>query len=177
MVAQAQVRTSFASRVLRAARLDGAVYEEIEADRTAMLPAIAVVVLGAVCDGLAAGVAFGGLGLVVATLTALFSWSLYAWLTYWLGTGPLKGPATQADWGQIARTLGFASAPKLVLLLGVLFAERLLRTLVLFWILATTVVALRAALDVTTARAAAVALCGWVLQIALTAMVIWLQSH
>ncbi len=168
--------TSFVNRMLRAAQLDAAVYEEIEADKTATTQAALVVVLGSVAVGLGSGARFGLVALVVVTLAGLAAWSFYAWITYWLGTGPLKGPATEADWGQIARTLGFANSPRLLLVVGVVGLDALVRVVVAIWILVTTVVALRASLDVTTGRAVAVAIVGWLVQAILTAILIGLQA-
>src|SRR5438445_11442892 len=161
---------SFVNRMLRAAQLDEAVYEEVEADKTATMQAAAVVVLGSVAAALGATGRFGIVGLVLVTLVGLGAWSVYAWITYWLGTGPLKGPATEADWGQVARTLGFANSPRLLPVFTALGLGFFLRPVVAIWILVTTVVALRAALDVTTGRAAAVAVVGWIVQAALTAL-------
>ncbi len=167
----ALAQTSFVNRMLRAAQLDAAVYEEIEADQTATTQAALVVVLGSLAAGLGAGARFGLVALVVVTIAALAAWSFYAWITYWLGTGPLKGPATEADWGQVARTLGFANSPRLLLILGVVGLDAIV-LVVAIWILVTTVVALRASLDLTTGRAVAVAIVGWLVQAVLTLVLI-----
>lgn len=168
--------SSFADRIVGAATFNDRVYEEVEADRSATMQAVLVVVLGAIAAGIGATVRAGFIGLIVVVLVALASWTFYAWLTYWLGTGILKGEHTQADWGQVARTLGFANAPRLVLVLDVLGLGFLLNGIVQLWILVTTVVALRAALDVTTGRAIAIAAAGWIVQVLVTGLLIALQS-
>src|SRR5919201_1814392 len=142
----AVTRSSFLDRMIRAARLDAAVYEEIEHDTTATVQSGIVVVLGAISAGLANGVRLGFLSLLAVSLLALASWSFYAWLAYFFGGTVLKGPLTQTNWGEIARTLGFANAPRLLLLLAAIPGLAVIALLIPFWIIATTVVALRAAL-------------------------------
>lgn len=168
-------RTGFADRVLGAALLRDAIYEEIEADRGATPQAALVVVLGAIAAGVGSGARLGFIGFLVIVLVALAGWSLYATLTYWLGTGILKGPNTRADLGEVARTLGFANGPAILLVLDLLGVDPLVDAVVFIWILVTTVVALRAALDVSTGRAAAIALTGWVVALVLRRILIALQ--
>jgi len=61
------------------------------------------------------------------------------------------------------RTLGFAQTPVLLLALGGVFASVLvvLGPLVFVWVLLATIVALREALDLTTARTLVVAAISW----------------
>jgi hypothetical protein len=162
--------------MIRAARLDAAVYEEIEHDTTATVQSGIVVVLGAISAGLANGVRLGFLSLLAVSLLALASWSFYAWLAYFFGGTVLKGPLTQTNWGEIARTLGFANAPRLLLLLAAIPGLAVIALLIPFWIIATTVVALRAALDCGTTRAAIVAIIASLAQAFLTAVLLGLQA-
>ena len=87
---------------------------------------------------------------------------MYAYLTYLIGTRLLAGPETSADWGELARTLGFANAPRVLLILGVIPVVGLIVGAAVFiWVLVATVVAVRAALDFSTGRAIGTALLGW----------------
>lgn len=68
--------TSFGARMVRAAKLDRAVYEELEKDRTATGQAAAVVVLVAVATGIGLGaglrgLAASGIWMLVATVIAV----------------------------------------------------------------------------------------------------------
>lgn len=156
---------SFVDRLIGAARLDSSVYEEVEHDRDATGQAAAVVVAGAIAAGLAGLGANGVTGLVLGVVLGLVSWAVYAWLTYFIGTRLLAGAETSADWGELARTLGFASAPRILLVIGVVSVlSGLVTAIVGIWLLVTTVVAVRAALDIGTGRAIAVALIGWIVQ-------------
>jgi hypothetical protein len=163
--------------MVRASTLNTAVYEEVEADREATLQAALVVVLGSIAAGVGSAGRLGLVGFVVVVVAALAAWSLYAWITYFLGTTLLKGAQTKTEWGELARTLGFANAPRLLLALNAIPGlATVVTTVVAFWLIATTVVALRAALDMSTGRAIVVAVLGWIAQGVLTAFLISLQG-
>jgi hypothetical protein len=160
-------------RMWRAARLDPRVYEEVEADTGATVQASGVVVMAAVAAGLGSG--GGSLGrLLVGTLAALVGWYLWAYLIYWIGTRLLPEPGTRATHGEILRTVGFASAPGLIRVLGVVPVLRGLVFVVAgIWMLVATVVAVRQALDYsTTWRALGVSLIGWLVQALVLALVL-----
>jgi hypothetical protein len=84
-------------RVIRAAKLDAQLYEEVEADQEAMGQAMAVVVLSAVAAGIGSLGSGGLLGIVVGTIAALVGWLVWAFLTYFIGTRLLPEPQTKAD--------------------------------------------------------------------------------
>ena len=61
----------------------------------------------------------GGLGgLVFGIVSGLLSWALWALLTYVVGTTLSRTPETEANWGQLARTTGFAQSPGLLRVFG-----------------------------------------------------------
>ncbi len=92
----------------------------------------------------------------------MISWALYAYVTYIIGTRLLAGPETSADWGELARTLGFAQAPGMLAIVGFVAPLAILVSVVIsIWLLFTTVIALRAALDFSTGRAIGTAILGW----------------
>jgi hypothetical protein len=162
---------TFVERMVGAARLDPKVYEEVEADRTATPQALAVVVLAAVAGGLATG---GGLrGIVGGTVAGLIGWAVWAWLIYFIGTRWLPEPATRADVGELLRVIGFAAAPGVLRVIGVVpFLAGLMTTITAIWTLVAVVVAVRQALDYTsTARAIGVCIIGWLVQVALFILV------
>ncbi len=154
---------TFTQRVIGAARLDVHTYEEVEADTTAFPQAWNVVMLSSVAAGIGAAGREGTPGLLVGTVAALVSWLLWAWLAYFIGTRILPTPQTQADWGQLLRTTGFAAAPGVFRLVGVVPELTALVFLITWiWMLATFVIAVRQALDYTsTWRAIAVCSIGW----------------
>ncbi len=154
---------SFVQRSIGAALLDAQVYEEVEADRSANMQAAAVVTLAAVAAGIGSATNHGVGGIAWYTVAALVGWYVWAAIAYFIGTRLLPGPHTQADHGELLRTIGFSSAPGVLRVLGV-FPP--IAGLVFFvstlWMLVAMVVAVRQALDYTgTGRAIAVCAIGF----------------
>ncbi len=148
---------SLVSRMVGAALLDVSTYEEVESDSSATTQAAIVVVLVAACRAIGT---WGGPGMIAGAVTALVGWLLWAGITYFIGTRLFDG---QATWGELLRTIGFAQAPGVLFLLGLLpFLRGLLGFALLIWLLAAGIVAIRQALDVTTGKAVLTAVIGWV---------------
>lgn len=112
----------FAYRLLGAAMLDAAMYEGIEADRRTTTQAMSAVALASLAAGIGAGDWLGSREITLAVVTALaiITWSAWAMLVFQIGTRLLPGPETRADWGQLLRTTGFAAAPGLFLVFGLI---------------------------------------------------------
>src|SRR6185436_8639210 len=100
---------SLTQRMIGAAKLDAATYEEVEADTTATPQAMLVVVLASVAAGFGVLRVVGIGGLLIAALASLIGWYVWAFITYFVGTRFLPGPKTQADMGQLLRTIGFSA--------------------------------------------------------------------
>lgn len=165
----------FIDRLWRAAKLEVNLFEEVEADSSATGQAMLVVVLGSLATGLGS-LAEGGLtGLVLGIAMSLLGWAVWAWLNYYLGTRVFKEPQTHADWGQLARTMGFAYTPRLLGVLG-LIPVPALRALIFLgitvWSWVAMVIAVRQALDYgSTLRAVAVTLLGFVVNVGVLVLV------
>ena len=144
-----------------AAKLNVGVYEEVEADGTATRQAMGVVLLSSVATGV--GSAALGTGVIAAAVAALLSWVIWAFLTYFVGTRLFPEPQTEADMGQLMRTLGFAQSAGVLRVFGsVPVLGSLLLGIVSVWMLVAMVIAVRQALDYTsTWRAAAVCIVAW----------------
>jgi hypothetical protein len=158
---------SITERMIGAAKLDVATYEEVEADKTATTQAMLVVILSSVATGIGAIGSLGVKGLIAGTIGALVGWFIWAGLTFLIGTKLLPEPQTEADMGQLLRTIGFAASPGILRILGfVPVFGALLSLAVGLWMLAATVVATRQALDYTsTGRAVAVCLIGFIVYV------------
>ena len=114
-------------RMIRAARLDVALYEEVEADTSLTRQAATVVAIVAVCQGLGsalamvlAGASSGSQllpGLVLALIGPFIGWVVWSYTAYWIGTRLFHGTATP---GELLRTLGFAQTPGVLGLLSFL---------------------------------------------------------
>ena len=160
---------SFVDRVVGAARLDAKVYEEVEADTTAMSQAMAVVAAAAAAGGVGSigSGAVTAVGVMIAGFVGWFVWALLTWL---IGTKVLPEPGTSADLGQLLRTIGFSAAPGMLNVLGVIPVLGLIVALVAaVWQLAAMVVAVRQALDYrSTGRAVLVCFIGWIVYLAIS---------
>ena len=154
-------------RMIRAAKLDVNLYEEVEADPKSMGQAMTVVVLSAVAAGIGAAGRTSLGGLIVISIASLASWYIWAYLTYFIGTRLLPEPKTHADHGELLRTLGFAASPGLIRVAGVIPVLGPLVMLVsAIWMLVATVIAVRQALDYSsTGRAVGVCIIGWIVQL------------
>jgi hypothetical protein len=153
---------SLTDRMLRAAKLDKSLYNEVEADTTATTQALTVVVIVAIASGVgsAIGGAMTGHGagaivgaLIAGVLIALVGWAVAAFFTYWAGTRFFGGTAT---YGELLRTLGYATSPGV---LNILAFIPVLGGLILFvtsiWTLVCEFVAIREALDLDNGRTVA----------------------
>jgi len=152
---------SLQSRMIRAARLDSTLYDEVMADPKALPQAAAVVLLASVATGI--GFGQGDLKLIaLGVMSALLGWYLTAYLSWFIGTklmsaGEAEGGrrATPAD---LLRTIGFSNSPGIVRLLAAIPDLALIVIAVTtVWMLCATVIAIRQGLALrSTARAVAV---------------------
>ena len=136
---------SIGARMMGAATLDIDTYEEVEHDQNATMQAATVVVLVALCQA-AGGWDLGPFSAARLALVELASWFTWAGVTYLVGEKIFEGEAT---WGELLRTLGFAKAPGVLYVFGVVPLFGLGVTLVVgIWMLVTAFVAIRQALDI-----------------------------
>ena len=120
--------------------------------------AAGVVALVAVAQAIGA-IGEGTLGLVTGVVGAIVGWLIWAGVTYLIGAKLLGGTAT---WGELLRTLGFAQAPGVLSVLGIIpVVGGVVRVAVTVWILLAGVMAIRQALDVSTVKAVLTAVLGW----------------
>jgi len=163
----------FVDRMIRAAKLDVNLYEEVEADKGAMGQAMGVVILSSVAVGIGTSGAAGIKGLVLGSIVALAGWFL---VTYYIGTKLLPEPQTKADYGELLRTIGFSSSPGVLRVLGIIpMLGNILNLIIGIWMLVAMVIAIRQALDYkSTWRAVGVCLIGWIVQMVIFAVFYWL---
>jgi hypothetical protein len=156
----------FPDRLLAVLRFDPSLFQEVERDHDAIGQAVAVVVLAALAQGL------GGLqppsipaligGLIGIVVMSVVGWLVTTGVIWAIG---VKLMSCSSDFGALLRTLGFATAPKILFLFGVLplgpFAV-LLGFAVLALTTVASVLAVRQTLDVTTGRAILICVLGMV---------------
>ena len=154
---------SFGERILRSALLDADTYEEVEADTSAERQAFIVVVLSGVAVGVGGIANSGPEGIVWQAAVAVAGWWIWAYATFVIGTRLLPTEATEADPGQLRRTIGFSAAPG-ILRFAMIFPFLAFPAFVVgtLWELVAMVVAVRQALDYdSTLRAIAVCVIGF----------------
>jgi hypothetical protein len=173
------------NKMIRAAKLDVHLYEEVERDTTANGQALAAVAIASVAGGIGAGL--GGLlteggawflwGLIIGLVTGLVGWLIWSGITYWLGTTILRVPATSATYGELLRTIGFSNSPRV---LSVFSFIPVFGGLVLFiasiWALVAGVIAVRQALEFSTGRAIVTVIVGWLVYVVLVFPVLLLVT-
>jgi hypothetical protein len=160
------VMDDFFSRILRAVKLDVTLYEEVEADEGALSQATLVVVFSSLAAGIGGLFTYGVMVIITGTISALIGWYVWAFLTYYIGTKFLPEQQTEADYGQLLRTLGFASSPGLIRVIGIIPGlMAVVNFIASIWMLVTMVIAVRQALDYeSTLRAVIVCVIGWIIQ-------------
>lgn len=161
------------SKMVRAAKLDVELYEEVEADERSNGQAFTVVLLVSLATGIGSGI--GGIlaqdsglwflwGLLIGLATSIVGWLVWALFAYWLGTTIFKGPETEATYGQLLRTLGFAHSPGALRIFSFIpFIGGLIAFVVSIWSLVAGIIAVRQALDFSTWRAIGTCVVGWIL--------------
>ncbi len=160
---------SLINRIFRAVKLDIHLYEEVEADKSAMRQAMLVVILSGIAAGIGSISKGGALGVALGTVMGLAGWYIWALIIFFIGTKLLPEPQTKSNIGELLRTIGFASAPGLIRVFGVFpGVEKLVFPVATVWMLAAMVIAVRQALDYKgTVRAVIVCIIGLFVQIAI----------
>jgi hypothetical protein len=106
-----------------------------------------------------------GFGGIIATMVgALIGWFIWAFLTYIIGTRFLPEPETNADMGEMLRTIGFSSSPGVLRILALIpVVGAFISFGVGIWMLVAMIIAVKQALDYkSTWRAVGVCLIGFI---------------
>ena len=152
---------SLTERMIGAAMLNVATYEEVEADETATSQAAIVVAIVAVAGAI--GNYFrteSTNGIIMGVCAAFLGWFLWAGLTYIIGDKLFGGTAS---FGELLRTLGFAQSPGVLAILGIIpFLGAVILFVIAIWQLVTGIVAIRQALDFGNGKALVTAILGWI---------------
>ena len=163
---------SIVDRMIRAAKLDVTLYEEVEKDEGSMGQAMTVVVISSVAAGIGSAGIMGPVGFIFGALAALVGWFIWALLAHFIGTTMLAEPGTRANLGQVMRVTGFSAAPGVIRIFAFIpILGTLVNLAASLWMLAAFIVAIRQVLNYSsTGRAVAVCLLGWLVQVIIFSM-------
>jgi hypothetical protein len=159
---------SVVTRMIRAARLEKAFYNEVEADASLNNEALLVVIIGALASGVGGliGAIFGGLSaaitnMIVGILMVVISYFIWVYVTHFVGTRFFGGTG---DVGELRRTLGYAMAPQVLNILGFIPCLGGVISLVVWvWTLAAGFIAVREGMDLDNSKALITVVVGWVI--------------
>jgi hypothetical protein len=174
-------KPSLTDRMVRAARLETSLYNEVEADLSATSQALVVVVMTALAGGIGAalGQALAGRptgivgGLIGGVIAELLGWLVWSYVMYLVGTRVFGGTAT---YGELLRTLGFANAPGVLLILRFIpLLGGLIALIVAIWRIVAGFIAVREALDLDNGNTVAtivVGIIGYLVVLAIVGLVL-----
>jgi hypothetical protein len=158
------VFTPFLSRLLRVARLDGGVYDEIRDDKAATWQALAVVIVVGLAHAIE-GVFLASRGgwnvlrsIIPGFQVEILGWLVWATTMYLIGALIFRSPATK---GAVLRALGLAALPGILYALG--FLSEVILVVSWLWRIGSSFVAMRQVFALGSARTAAIVLLGGVI--------------
>lgn len=159
----------FTNRIWRAIRLDSTVYERVEHDKSFDLQSISIIILSSVAAGIGSLNTVAFPDVLINISAALFGWFLWAYLTMFLGTRYMPELLTEATYGQMVRTAGFASSPGLFRIFGIVpYIGTAVFFIAQIWMLLAMVIAVKQALDYRSSfKPFFVSMIGWSIQIAI----------
>ena len=173
----------FLDRFIRAARLDVELYKEVVADPLTLNQAWITVLI--YCMAASWG-SFGGVGAIgtnIAMITTLIGWYVWAFFTYFAATRLFHETQTEIDRldrKTVIRAMGFASAPGVVRLLGVIPGLGIVVLVgATIWMIVSSTIAVKQALNFeSTYRAAAACIIAWIISafVQLTLFVVFFQA-
>jgi len=161
--------TSIVERMIRAARLDPTLYDEVETDETATPQALFIVVIASVCSGIGSAISIAMLGvapsiifasLITGLILSLVGWLIWSFITYIIGTKVFGGIATYSE---LLRTIGFSDAPGILLIFSFIpFLGGVISFVIGVWGLVAMAIAVRQALDFSTINAILTCIVGFI---------------
>ena len=137
-------------RIIRAIKLDGSLYAEVSTDRNALAQAIGIVALSSLASGM--GVSKGGIEIISIMILVFVIWWVWSFIAYVIGTRLLAESQTHMDYLGVLRAVGFAHAPGILQICGLIPVPTirvLVSVFITIWTLIAIVVALGQAFSYT----------------------------
>ena len=147
--------SSYANRIRGILSLNPATFRDVEEDMDATGQAALTVVLAAFASGIGALLSRdlipNALGIGVSSI---LQWVVFSLVAYFVGSTIFSTPRTSVTPGQVMRTMGFAQAPKFLMIVGfVPLLGWIVALVALIWFIVASIYALREAFEFDTGRA------------------------
>jgi len=132
---------TFVSRMIRAAKLDASLFEELINDPSTQGQSVWVVAILAMATGYGMFSRAGVTAVNSCLVTTLFAWYFWAFTLYFVSTYLFRNTANKTDRKTVLRVVAFACAPGVFRLLGVIpHTTGILFILTSLWIIAASVI-------------------------------------
>ena len=137
------------SRMIRAAKLDSSLFEELVNDPSTYAQSVWVVAILAMATGYGMFSRAGVTAVNSCLVTTFFAWYFWAFSLYFVSTYLFRNSITKTDRKTIIRVVAFASAPGALRLLGVIpQTSGILFIVTSVWISAASVVGIKIAFKI-----------------------------
>ncbi len=165
------------NRVIKAAMLDVAFYNEVESDTSLNNEALLVVIIASIASAIGGfierlfAVEIGTALLVffILALLGVVNYYFWAYITYFVGTNLFEG---RADTGELLRVLGYANGPQI---LSIFSFVPCLGAMLSFvggvWSLIAGFIGVRESLDLGTGKTIVTVIVGWIIILLLNMLI------
>lgn len=151
-------------RMVRAAKLDPSLYEEVVNEPTSQKHAVWIVGFYAIAAGFGTFSRAGATAVNICTITTLIAWYVWAFTIFYAGTRFFRQPEIPIDRKAVMRVMAFACAPGILRILGIIQPiSGSVFLLTSLWVLIAAVIGVKRAFNFSsTTRAAAICIVTWV---------------
>jgi len=140
---------TFVSRMIRAAKLDSFLFEELINDPATQGQSVWVIAIYSMATGFGMFSRSGATIVNVCLVTTFLAWYIWAFTIYFVGTYLFRDTESQTDRKTIMRVMAFASAPGILRLLGVIpQTSAILFIATSLWIIVASVIGIKMAFKI-----------------------------
>ena len=151
-------------RMVRAAKLDPTLFQEIVDDPTSHGHAVWVVGFFSIAAGFGTFSSAGATAVNICTITTIIAWYVWAFTVFYIGTHFFREPENRVDRKAVMRVMAFACAPGILRIVGLVApiagAVFVFTTL---WMIAAAVIGVKQAFKVSsTTKTTLVCVASWI---------------
>lgn len=140
---------TFVSRMIRVAKLDASLFEELINDPSTQGQSVWVVAILAMATGYGMFSRAGVTAVNSCLVTTFFAWYFWAFTLYFISTYLFRNTVTKTDRKTVLRVVAFASAPGVLRLLGVIpHTTGILFIVTSVWIIAASAIGIKLAFKI-----------------------------